>query len=217
VDLGATPVGGRKASVGSLHGSVVVGLFDGFSPKPTVGGVLGLDLLVTGDWVFLPEGDGFDGSAAAWGYGVRLGVVRESFSLPGITLSATRRHGGDVGIAPPGVGVAVELRDPVTTALRAEVGKEFWGVGFLVGAGWDRYDADARVALGDGSVELTGTDPVDADRAVFFAGLARTFVVWQLSAEFGWAQGVGGGLPEYSGFDAEEGTLFGTLALRLTL
>ena len=133
------------------------------------------------------------------------------------TVSATRRHGGDVGITPPNVGVAVELQDPVTTSFRGEVGKELWGVGFLVGAGWDRYEADARAALRSGATGLTVTDGVDADRALFCAGLARTFVVWQLSAEFGWARGVGGGVPELPGFDTGEGTLFGTLALRLTL
>jgi hypothetical protein len=216
-DLTAAPVGTRKATVGSLHGAIVVGAFDGFSPKPTVGGVLGLDLVLTGDWVFLPQGDGFDGSAAAWGYGLRLGVVRESFSLPGITLSASRRHSGDVEISPPSVEEAVGLRNPVTTSLRGEVGKEFWGVGILVGAGWDRTEADARIEVRSGDVALSVTDPVAADRALFFAGLSRTFVVWQLSGEFGWAQGVGGGSPELAGFDAGQGTLFGTLALRLTL
>lgn len=220
-DLAAAPVASRTATVGSLHGSVVVGLFDGFSPQPTVGGVLGLDLLATGDWVFLPDGDGFEGSGAAWGYGVRLGVIRESFSLPGITLSATRRHGGDIEVSPLSIDSGVELRGPVTTSLRGEIGKEFWGVGFLVGAGWDRYEADAAVAFPTSPGSLTVDRPIwndfDAERALFFGGLSRTFVVWQLSAEFGWAEGVGGGLPEFPAYDAGEGTLFGTLALRLTL
>jgi hypothetical protein len=216
-DFAASPAGTRNSSVGSLHGSIVVGLFDGFSPQPTVGGLLGLDLLLTGDWVFLPDGDGFDASGAAWGYGVRLGVLRESFSLPGITLSGIRRHGGDIGLLPPNVGGGVSLEDPVTTSLRGEIGKEFWGIGFLVGAGWDRYEADAEVVSGGASEPGPTWTDLDADRALFFAGISRTFVVWQLSAEFGWAEGVGGGSMELPGYDGEEGTVFGTLALRLTL
>lgn len=220
-DFAAAEAGTRKASVGSLHGSIVVGLFDGFSPKPTVGGLLSLDLLLTGDWVFLPDGDGFDGSGAAWGYGVRIGVLRESFSLPGITLSGTRRHGGDIDVLPPSVGGGVSLDGPVTTSLRGEIGKEFWGIGFLAGAGWDRYEADAAVSpppgLGDPLEDVPLWSGFDTDRALFFAGLSRTFVVWQLSAEFGWAEGVGGSYLDFPGYDSAEGTLFGTVQLRLTL
>jgi len=221
-DFAASPAGTRNATVGSLHGSVVVGLFDGFSPQPTVGGFLSLDLLLTGDWVFLPGGDGFDGSGTAWGYGVRVGVLRESFSLPGITLSGTRRHGGDIDVAPPSVGGGLVLQDPVTTSFRGEIGKEFWGVGFLAGAGWDRYEGDAEALFSAGAPggppeETRRFQDLGAERALFFAGLSRTFVVWQLSAEFGWAEGVGGSYPDFPGYDAREGTLFGTVQIRLTL
>jgi hypothetical protein len=124
-------------------------------------------------------------------------------------------------VRPPGSSTEVSLRDMTTISLRGEVGKELWGLGFLVGAGWDRYEADAALRLdgiSGGNPELgLSTAGFEADRALFFAGVSRTFVVWQLAGEFGWARGFGDGSADVPAFDAGEGSLFGTVSLRLTL
>jgi hypothetical protein len=219
-DLNADPVGNRTSTVPSLHGSVVAGVFDGFSPKPTVGGVLAVDLVLTGDWAFPSGDDGFDGSVGAWGYGLRIGVLRESFTLPGITLSATRRHQGSVEIRPAPDGFPRVGLEGTTSSFRGEVGKDLAGFGLLGGVGWDRYSSDVSFRLGplepSGPEVSLSTSGFDSDRVLFFGGISRTFLVAQIAGEFGYAQGFGDGRPEVPGYDADEGTLFGTLSFRLT-
>jgi hypothetical protein len=195
-------------------------VFDGFSPKPTVGGVLALDLVLTGDWAFPSGDDGFDGSVGAWGYGLRIGVLRESFTLPGITLSATRRHQGSMEVRPDPDGYPRVGFDGTTSSFRGEVGKDLGGFGFLGGVGWDRYSSDVSLRLGElepGGPEVSlSTSGFDSDRVLFFGGISRTFLVAQLAGEFGYAQGFGDGRPEVPGYDADEGSLFGTLSFRVT-
>lgn len=219
-DTREEPTGNLTATVPSIHAAVVAGVFDGFMPKPTVGGLLAVDLLLTGDWAFLPDGAGFDGSSAAWGYGLRLGVLRESFTLPGITLSATRRHGGSFTVQPGPVGTPRVDMDVTTTSVRGEVGKELAGFGFLGGLGWDRYSSDVELdvsgGLPDPPVEPVSASGFDSGRALAFAGISRTFLVVQLAGELGYAWGFDAPPPDGSTYDAGEGSLFGTLSFRLT-
>ena len=69
-----------------IKGSVAVGVFDGFSWMPMVGGMLSLDLLASGSLLFLGESDGFSGHEAIGSIGGRLGVFRESFSLQSLSF-----------------------------------------------------------------------------------------------------------------------------------
>ncbi len=219
-DLNGVPVGNHTSTAPSIHGSVVAGVFDGFSPKPTVGGVLAVDLVVTGDWAFPSGDDGFDGSVGAWGYGLRIGLLRESFTLPGITVSGTRRHQGSVEIRPDRTGFPRVGLDGTTTSFRGEVGKDLAGFGLLGGVGWDRYSSDVSLRLGalepEGPEVSLSTSGFDSDRVLFFGGISRTFLVAQLAGEFGYAQGFGDGRPEVPDYDADEGSLFGTISFRLT-
>ena len=76
-----------------VKGSVAVGILNGFSLMPTVGGILSLDLLVSGDLIFLGESDGFQGNEGLVSVGGRIGILRESFTLPGVTVSVMRSFG----------------------------------------------------------------------------------------------------------------------------
>ncbi|MDP2959374.1 MAG: hypothetical protein Q8N53_23345 [Longimicrobiales bacterium] len=216
-DPGSEPSRQATFVVPAVHAGIAVGVFDGFFLMPTVGGFLSLDLLAQTTVVFLPTGDGFDGRASSWGVGARLGILRESFTLPGISVSVTRRDLGPIRFGDPlgSGGGAVEV-DPTVTSVRTTVGKDLLSIGLLAGAGWDRYSGGATLrpagvpAVSDGSFTHA--------RTVFFGGASMNFLVLQLSAEAGWGSGLGV-VNEYRGapFDPTRGTAWGSLAFRLTI
>jgi len=198
------------------------GILDGFSLAPTIGGILSIDLYAELSGAWLPEDQGFLGNAFGYGIGARIGVFRESFTLPGVSLSVTRHSMGSVEFGDPAQGDHAALDfDLSATSVRAVASKSIQSLGLLAGAGWDRYDSD---------VELFAADPVSAatgqasapgfqtDRVVYFAGASMTFLVLQISGELGWAGGSDGSPAgrANSGFDPESGTYFGGVALRLT-
>lgn len=209
-----------------VQGVVTVGVFDGFSPLPTVGGVLSLDVQGSAGRVFLPGDEGFQEGSNVFGVGARVGLLRESFTLPGVTVSVARRWADEVRLGDPAdprqTGVAVDVG---TTSVRATAGKDLLALGILAGVGWDRYDADGRVQVhrpgGPAGEEwIVGATEVDgfrSQRALLFAGASYTFLVLQLSAEAGWARGfdaVEG--RDGAAYDPEDGRFFGSLAARLT-
>ena len=206
--------------VPTLHGSVALGVFDGFRLLPTVGGLLSLDLFAQTSMLFLPKGQGFDGRVGSLSFGARFGILRESFTLPGITISASRRLLGVVrlGNVPQGDPTEVEV-DPSVASYRLTVGKDLFAVGFLLGTGWDMYSTDARIGVADGVTgSVTVEERLKASRPLFFGGASLNFLVLQLSAELGWVKGFSA--PSgYSGaeFDPTRGSLFGSLAARLTI
>lgn len=206
----------------SLQAQGVMGVFEGFSPAPTVGGLLALDLVAGGSWVFLPEDRGFDGGAGGYLVGVRIGLLRESFTLPGVSVGVTRRGLGDVRLGGEADDGEVDA-DLDVTSLRATVGKDFLAVGILGGIGWDRVTGDVRIrarAEEAGLPALEGTavsGAFETTRVSYFGGATLTFLILQLSAEVGWAEGLDA-LPGRAsgGYDPTDGRLFGSLSLRIT-
>lgn len=197
------------------------GLFEGFSPAPTVGGVAGLDLLGEVRLLPFPTFDGLDGRAWSLGAGARIGVIRESFSLPGITLSAFHRRSGALGYFSSGEGApAVSVR-PRSTSIRAVVGKDLMELGVSGGVQRDWVRGEARVrprpggqAPGGHGGGGSGTIPVD--RTTWFVGVNRTWVVSQISLEVGWAPAPSG--PEGISptvFEGPAGGLSGALTFRV--
>ncbi len=209
---------GTSSWIPALQGGMAVSLFDGFRPRPTVGGLLAVDGLLTGSIAFLPSGGGYDGSVSAFGYGFRVGLLRESFTLPGVTASVVRRHGGQVewnGVrgAVPG---AVVLDGVRTTSVRATVGRELMALGIQVGLGWDRATADGTMqpAGGGSSVAFEG---LAADRTLFFGGVTFTRLVTQFHGELAYASGYEARADGAGGdrYDPTGGSLLATLTFRI--
>lgn len=202
-----------------------VGVFDGFSPAPTVGGFLALDLVGSVSWAFLPGGKGFQDDSQAWSYGLRLGLLRESFTLPGVTLSVVRSHTGTVELGEESAGRPRVAVDVTTTSVRAVVGKEFLALGLKAGVGWDRYSSDGSVTRGQGLsapptpqvIPPTVVSDLESDRFTAFGGVTRTFLVWQMGVEVGWARGPSGFRPVGTDFDPSRSSLFLAASLRLTV
>ena len=142
---------GKTIWTPSLQGALAVGVFDGFRLAPTVGGLLSVDLIGTVARGFPSASDGFGSNASAFGYGLRLGLLRESFTLPGATVSIVRRHVSDVSWSGVDGGTPgrVLLSGPRATSVRATVGKDLLALGITAGLGWDRVDADGSLIAGD--------------------------------------------------------------------
>lgn len=202
----------------AVHVGVAAGLFDGFSLVPTLGGILSVDALASSSVVFLPGSEGFDGRATGVSLGARIGLLRESFTVPGVAVSVSRRWIGEasVGDVEGGDRASVSV-DPVVTSVRATVGKDLLSVGVMAGVGWDDYGGQwtSRTAE-DGRTR--GPTGLDQSRRLYFGAASLNFLILQLSGELGWAEGFEP-VPGYLGapFDLTEGDLFASLAFRLTI
>lgn len=206
----------------SFEGALAISAFDGFRPLPTIGGVFALDFIGVAGTARPSASDGFEGSVSSFGYGVRLGLLRESFTMPGVTISAVRRHlaelrwNGADGDRPG----RVVLDGPTATSLRATVGKDLLALGLVAGVGWDRVDSNGSFVVDGvgaaGPLSLT-FDDFRTERTLVFGGASLTLLVLQLSGEVGYAAGfeprpVAAGS---AGFDPTAGNLFATVSARL--
>jgi len=218
-DPGDGPARRSTFLAGTLDGSITVGAFDGFQLLPTIGGVLSLDVVGRASAVFLPRGEGYDGGVGAFTLGARLGLLRESFTVPGVAVSVSQRLLGDIRLGSVDRGDRWGITiDPAVTSVRATVGKDFLAVGFLAGWGWDRYTGDVRLSLADGGGGQVTLDSFEATRTLLFGGASMNFLILQVSLEGGWARGFGA-VPAYRAapFDAAGGTFFAGAAMRLTI
>jgi hypothetical protein len=215
-------VGGGDASsfVPSAQATLAFGLFDGFNVLPTVGGLLSFDVVGSGSFLFFSEGDGFDGRAQVYSLGARVGILRESFTLPAVTVSASRRFGGEMRLGDVGAGDLAQVSlDPAVTSLRATVGKDLFAFGVLAGVGWDAFSSDASVRASDGGGGFTShAARLEGSRWTGFGGVSKQIgVIAWMSGEVGWMSGFAP-VAAGSGASPDIGrVLYGSLALVLRL
>ncbi len=217
---GTGTAGTNSVTAYGVKGSLAVGVLNGFSLMPTVGGILSLDLLASGSLTFLGESDGFLGNEGVLSLGGRLGIFRESFTMPGFTVSATHSFGQHVNWTAGVNGSQIDT-DISTTSVRAIVGKDFFTLAVLAGMGWDWDRGEMGVQVPDPTIPagqgIGVMDGLTTRRSVYFAGVSITRLVFQLSLEGGWAGGYEG-LPGYGGaYDPGAITLFVSVAGRLTI
>jgi hypothetical protein len=173
----------------------VFGLFAGFSPAPTVGGVGSIDLFAGWGAVQLASDRGFRSHAPqTWSAGLRVGILRESFTLPGVSVSAAYRrtgrwNAGDVRLAESDAFVVAD--DANSWVLRAAAGKRVGQIGLTAGAGFDRTETDAVLRLpGPAEPVETRFDSYHSDRVNLFANAAWTWVIATFTLETGWQAGI---------------------------
>ena len=219
---GGTGVAGENTINGyGLRGSVAVGVLDGFSLMPTVGGVLSLDLIGSGSLIFLGESDGFLGNQGTLSVGGRLGIFRESFTMPGLTVSVVRSFGQTVDWTTAAVGAPQMDTDISTASVRAIIGKDFFTFAVLGGVGWNWDRGEMGVQVPDptitGGQGIGRMGDLTTRRRIYFAGVSITRLVYQFSLEGGWAGGYNG-LAGYAGaYDPGAITPFVSVAGRLTI
>lgn len=232
----AVPVDGPDADFTALsvHLDASVGLYQGLSVLPTVGGLGSIDLLGSVGVMPFPRGRDYGNAPGSWALGARLGILRESFTAPGISVSAIYRSMGDFryGAAgapespPPFVSGRtvqhVRLADQRVLSYRAVIGKRFAGIGLLGGAGHDRFRADARVRVPHTMIVIGEPAQVTVDEAgmrntrnSLFVNASLTVLILNLSAEAGWQQGGDRGTDRTR--EVGKGGLFAGVAGRLAI
>ncbi|GMR14339.1 MAG: hypothetical protein BMS9Abin29_2588 [Gemmatimonadota bacterium] len=202
--------------VPTIQGSIVVSVLDGFSVVPSVGGLFALDLLATASYLRLPSE--FGDNAGTIGVGARLGLLRESFTAPGLSVSVVHRGFGEATYGDRTRDNAEITFDLSTTSVRAIVGKDLPLIGFFAGVGWDwhRGNMSLRTIAPGGGVSTATGDFTDR-RRVYFGGTSWSFLVLQGSIEAGWSSGFGDLQGRSGDFSASSRPFFASAALRVTL
>jgi hypothetical protein len=218
-DLGTATGAELGFAATALQAGVAAGLFDGFRLMPTVGGFLSADAFAQASFLFLPASEGFGGNAQSLTAGVRVGILREGFSVPGVSVTAARRFPGEVDFGPAGVTRPAVTVGPGVTSLRAVAGKDLLAVELMGGVGWDDYSGEATLrVLDDADSVVITTGELSGSRRLYFGSAAMTFgIVLSLSVQVGWADGFDPVAAYAGSFDPASGTLFGWLSARLTL
>ena len=212
--------GTETLTLAGLRVDVAGGVFDGFRLAPTLGGVLAVDLIGSYSRVRLPGGAGVTGSTSGLGLGARVGLLRESFTVPGISVSATRRWHGSIRAGSVDAGTAAQADTELTvSSVRAVVGKNWFVVGLMGGAGWDRYAGDTRLSVPRGAADPGSvTGHVASERTIYFLSGWFNFIISQVSAELGVADGVPDPFAERAGtYDPSGLTWYLSAAFRITL
>lgn len=212
----------------SYNAHAAVGVFQGFSPAPTVGGVASLDLLGAIGLLPLPSGDGFaDDTPFTWALGARLGALRESFTLPGVSITGSYRSVGDAVFGDPSLDATdgfYALDGIGIWSLRGAVSKQLFALGLTAGVGYDHYSSDVQFGFanpsGTGPSEPTvAVDDFENDRFNAFANVSWTLLIVHFVGELGWQSGtdeVDALLPPTAEVD-EGGAFFGSLAIRISI
>jgi hypothetical protein len=171
-----------------------VGILGGFSPLPTVGGVLSLDLIARAGVVPLPGSRGFD-DGGAWGVslGARVGALRESFTLPGVSLTGSYARISSIALGDPERGTTDGFFDGgAITDLRAALAatKRLGPVGLTGGVAVDRYSSDLEAGFRDGfgGPQLQVEGDAVHDRWSAYAGASWTLLIFHASVELGWQE-----------------------------
>lgn len=204
------PAGERSHLVNVLSLDGNIGVFDGFSPFATAGGMASIDAILSAGAIGSHAGPFSGGYDATFGLGARIGVVRESFSAPGITLSVMYRQLGVISFASGSAGntVRFEVDDPSMWSYRAVVGKRAGPVGVSGGVGWDAYSSNGSVQI-EAADASASDDDIHANRWNAFGSVVWTHLIVNMSGELGW-QSAGDGL-------VSGGGAFVSFALRLVL
>lgn len=179
---------GERLILTALSGHATVGVFQGWSPLPTVGGVLSLDAVGRLSLAMLP-GEFNESVAMGWAAGVRLGALRESFTMPGVSLTTTYgrsshvTYGDAAGAATDGFARGSVSDLNATLAVSRRIAP----VRLTGGLALDRYASRARIGYPDAGGGLaTERGMVTTHRQSLFAGGEWTVLIFHTSAEVGW-------------------------------
>lgn len=203
-----------------------IGLFRGIPFAGTH--ALGLDALV--NVAYIPGVDESDFSidlpdgSLKLGFGGRLGLLRETFLTPGLSVTWLQRDLPTVNVVGRVSGDELDVRDVrvKTTAWRVVGGKSFTFLGIAIGGGQDRYDTQASAQVTVNHLGPSVTSGVIAarqelTRTNFFGNLSLNFPVLRVVAEVGRASG--GTVATYntfSGHDPSAPRGYASFGLRFT-
>lgn len=225
-DDAAGPLDTRGFAVPAPQLNLSVGVFSGFEMSPSLGGLLSVEVLGSLGTLILPSGEGFENDAAGYGLGARLGVLRESFSAPGISLSGSYRWLGRTVFGDVDDGSDAEFGMDVSVfSFRAGISKSLVALGLAFTLGYDRYDSDVDIAVRDPAgtpAPVVVTVVPDDDRADLDAGRWSAFVdasyivlFLNFVGELGWQEERT--VITSRGQELQAGNFFGAIGVRLSI
>jgi hypothetical protein len=156
--------------------------------------------------------------ALGFGYGVRVGIIRDVGPLPAVSVSAMRRNIPEVAYGDLGQGDEFRYTvDLHATNLRLVASKQFALLQVAAGLGWDRYTGDARIVLRDQPASALEIG-LEESRTLAFVNAGLDLAAVTLVGEAGYQSGRDRALStDFEGFDTTDGTFFAGLGLRLGL
>jgi hypothetical protein len=217
------PTDRRSFSLPVAQFDLSVGVFDGLRLGTTLGGLASVEILGSLGAIILPDNDGFRGNLTGLGLGARVGILRESFTAPGISISAMYKWHGRVqyGDTAQGDAASVDL-DMKVVSLRAGFSKSFVAFGLALTLGYDSYRSDVAFVVNPPpagpSVPLPAmgeTAELQAERWSAFVDVSYIVLYFNIVAEAGWQEEQKLGASR--GDEFESGNFFGSLGIRLTL
>lgn len=216
---------------------LAIGVFKGIPLGVTnVGGV---DLLVSA--AYLPEysGNSIDvkvpEGSLKLGYGARVGIVQQSFLIPGISVSYLSHSLPTVSIFGTAAANSSGSRDTLrvdslrvkTTAIRVVASKSFLIFGLALGAGQDRYDSEGTIRAKVAARSPILPSGASAGPVVLSQKLTRTNIFADLSLDLPLLKIVGeigqvsGGtvstFNKFNGKQPDDARIFGSIGIRLSL
>lgn len=209
----------------ALNLDASVGVFSGFAVLPTVGGFASVDVLGSIGVIPLPEGRGFADRPTSWALGARVGLLRESFTMPGVSVSGMYRRVSDVRYGDPQLqqyDVFFAMDGMSVTALRAAISKRLLFIGLAGGVGWDRHTSDVTLRVLDPLTGILAGELSErgfrSTRTTAFVNGSFTMLLLNVVAEAGvQAGGTGSPTAQHVRQLVERSGYYGSLALRLAL
>ena len=188
--LDRTRTSSETGIVSSVALQSSVALAHGLAPLPTVGGFLSVDVVGRLSVARLPGGSGFR-SGTVWGgmAGLRLGLLRESFTLPGVSLTAAYGRSGTVTLGDPeGVATDGSFQGRVSgLSATLAASRRVFGLRLAGGVAWDRYASDVWL-------RYAGAPSALAAEAVMrrwsgYGSITWSRLIYHAVIEGGWQEG----------------------------
>lgn len=194
-DVPTEPVGKIDFSVTMPQLDLSVSVFDGFMLNTTLGGFASVELLGSLGPMILPAGAGFQNDATGWGLGARIGVLRESFTAPGISVSGMYKSAGRIRYGSVADGDDAQFSmDLDVASFRAGISKSFVAIGLAFTLGYDHYSSNVAFGVADAQGDLIPvvpeSAPVDLSSSRWSAFVDVSYIVlfFNIVAEFGWQE-----------------------------
>lgn len=221
-ELPSEPVGKVDFSVTVPQLDVSVGIFDGLQLGTTLGGFASVELLGSLGPLILPAGAGFKNDVTGFGLGARIGILRESFTAPGISLSGEYQWAGRIQYGNVGTGDDAQFGlDLGVSSFRAGISKSFVAIGIALTVGYDHYSSDVDFGVADSSGDLLPVIPESApanlssDRWSAFLDVSYIVLFFNIVGELGWQETQT--LTDSRGTELESGKWFTSLGIRFSL
>lgn len=155
--------------------------------------------------------------ALGFGYGLRVGVLRDEGPLPAVSVSAMRRNIPQIAYGDVEQGdefrYAVDLQ---ATNLRLVASKQFAALQVAAGIGWDRYTGDAEIRLRDQPATALEVE-LKESRTLAFLNAGFDLAALSIVGEAGYQSGRDQELStDFEDFDTRSGKFFAGLGLRVS-